>query len=950
MLIRRRGTTDKRIALLSHSSYTSSCTTTIMSRNIVDEPLNMVDGSGPVIDYCGAKNCRTCKLQQLDQNPEFSNKLTGKKFKINFNVTCKSNNFIYLLSCRHVDCTFQYVGMSSKSLNLRLSGHRNHLTNRDKGHPPKYVGEHFTKTHLPSDMIIKPIQMLKAGDDIKSIEDGWMMTLSTVYPYGLNARVDTKKIVDAQRKILNNEMCIYTLFKEIVSNRTGRGSGVTSMENSDNDNIKFDIDNFIQDMLSHDDFPFSIRTRVSQLKLVDVKAVFLYCINTFNTKLDRLSPNEKHIYFTLKDISYFYISRTIPPKLVNKSSHYLVIKFANKLVEYINISKLLQSEDVKNLLPVNDTFRIPNISYSYTPTIRSKVTNYRDAIFSELNHEDMTCDCENSIFKDNNHNHVVTGNLEIIENVELRQLLSKGLNYRENEPPNKHKAIKAFSNGIDAYVEKLSSLLKKPSSYFKPWRDTLLTRIKNRLSKAKSYAFNNILSKPEVKKHLNSLQQKFVFVPVDKAANNVAIICKKFYLQVLQNEIVNSQNFTPSPCSVNDLILEHKQFLEKMHITLDSDNMKLPYLYWLPKFHKEIVGSRFITSGSSCSTKQLSIDLGVGLKFCIKAIKHKSNYDNYYVEANDFYIIDNSKTVMDFLKNYNFAGGRKNISTYDFQTLYTHIPHYQLKSNLKTFVDRVFTIKDKKFLCINKNKSAAFFSQKPHNKLTCFSKKEFIEALSFLIDNSYIIYKGNLFRQIIGIPMGTNSAPHMANIYLHVYEHNYIEQLKSQHKYDDLKRLQHIFRYQDDLFVINDGGLFDSLYKNIYPKEMILKKTNVSPAVVNFLDSTVSIHQGKFVYKLYDKRNEFNFNVINYPYVCGNIPKTPSHGIFISQLIRFCNMNSSFKHYVSNCHDLFTKLVNQNFDVLRLKRNFDVFCGRHFSYWSKFGINIEQYKNDIFKT
>ena len=162
-----------------------------------------------------------------------------------------------------------------------------------------------------------------------------------------------------------------------------------------------------------------------------------------------------------------------------------------------------------------------------------------------------------------------------------------------------------------------------------------------------------------------------------------------------------------------------------------------------------------------------------------------------------------------------------------------------------------------------------------------------------------------------------------------------------------MKRLQYIFRYQDDLFVVNDGGLFDSLYKNIYPREMILKRTNISPAVVNFLDSTVSIHQGKFVYKLYDKRNEFNFNVINYPFACGYIPKTPSHGIFISQLIRFCNMNSSFKHYVSNCHDFYTKLVNQNFDIRRLKRNFDIFCGRHFSYWSKFGINVAQYRNDI---
>ena len=138
--------------------------------------------------------------------------------------------------------------------------------------------------------------------------------------------------------------------------------------------------------------------------------------------------------------------------------------------------------------------------------------------------------------------------------------------------------------------------------------------------------------------------------------------------------------------------------------------------------------------------------------------------------------------------------------------------------------------------------------------------------------------------------------------------------------------------------------------RTFYPKEMVLKRTNVSPAVVNFLDSTISVYQGKFFYKLFDKRNDFNFDVISYPYACGNIPKGPTHGIFVSQLIRFCNMNSSIQNYILNCKKLFSKLVQQRFEEKRLKVKFDEFCRRHFSYWSKFGINIEQHKVDIFGT
>ena len=53
-----------------------------------------------------------------------------------------------------------------------------------------------------------------------------------------------------------------------------------------------------------------------------------------------------------------------------------------------------------------------------------------------------------------------------------------------------------------------------------------------------------------------------------------------------------------------------------------------------------------------------------------------------------------------------------------------------------------------------------------------------------------------------------------------------------------------IFRYQDDVLVVNDNGLFDAIYKDIYPQEMVLKKTNVTPAVVNFLDTTSSVFRG----------------------------------------------------------------------------------------------------------
>ena len=51
---------------------------------------------------------------------------------------------------------------------------------------------------------------------------------------------------------------------------------------------------------------------------------------------------------------------------------------------------------------------------------------------------------------------------------------------------------------------------------------------------------------------------------------------------------------------------------------------------------------------------------------------------------------------------------------------------------------------------------------------------ELVTHTNKIIDNAYIIYNNHLYKQVIGIPMGTNCAPHLANIFLHIYEKQYI--------------------------------------------------------------------------------------------------------------------------------------------------------------------------------
>ena len=90
-----------------------------------------------------------------------------------------------------------------------------------------------------------------------------------------------------------------------------------------------------------------------------------------------------------------------------------------------------------------------------------------------------------------------------------------------------------------------------------------------------------------------------------------------------------------------------------------------------------------------------------------------------------------------------------------------------------------------------------------------------------LIDNSYVTYQAQIYKQVIGIPMGTNAAPQIANVYLHVYEYEYIKLLIEKGDKESLKRLKDIFRYQNDLIAFNDFGLLQNILIDIYPKENV---------------------------------------------------------------------------------------------------------------------------------
>ena len=199
--------------------------------------------------------------------------------------------------------------------------------------------------------------------------------------------------------------------------------------------------------------------------------------------------------------------------------------------------------------------------------------------------------------------------------------------------------------------------------------------------------------------------------------------------------------------------------------------------------------------------------------------------------------------------------------------------------------------------------------------------------------------------------MGNNAGPHLANIYLHIYEFNYIIEHLWHSNVDPkiLLKLIDIFRFQDDLIVFNDDGHLQTILKEIYPQEMVVNNTNISPRKCSYLDLMISVFQGKFLFRLFDKRLSFSFKVISYPFLCGNSPKTASYGVFTSQLNRFCEVNCKFEHFLNDFNALTRKLCDQGFEHSELSRRFDRFYHSQMKLWSKFGKNLMGYKNTLLR-
>ena len=148
--------------------------------------------------------------------------------------------------------------------------------------------------------------------------------------------------------------------------------------------------------------------------------------------------------------------------------------------------------------------------------------------------------------------------------------------------------------------------------------------------------------------------------------------------------------------------------------------------------------------------------------------------------------------------------------------------------------------------------------------------------------------------------------------------------LSSDKQADVIDAFNSTSRYLDDILNINND-YFNNMVSQIYPSELQLNTANNSDTKSRILDLHLSISNDNVSTKLYDKRDDFDFEIVNMPFLDGDVPHSTSYGIYISQLVHFARASSYVTDFNTRNRLLIQKLLKQGYRYNKLRKTFSKF-------------------------
>ena len=279
------------------------------------------------------------------------------------------------------------------------------------------------------------------------------------------------------------------------------------------------------------------------------------------------------------------------PLSTDAKTHFIKLDFINKGIDAKNLPSILSSRSVTETY-----FREkepPIISYTYTKTITSKIFNFSSTLsdldYHQFHNNPSQCEYNTSSHLYQPYGHVITGDLSMIPNSKLRDLIAKGPKYREPCKVDWNRNLSLLYEAVDQYALQWAKWEIVELSVQSSWKEMVKGQIEERISKLKQnfkQPTGKVLQNADVKACLSDLHNKYVFVPADKTPNNIIIICKRYYIETLIKELgldncstrTGNSTYTSCQMSSEDIVSIHDAFMKSLGIGLSDDDKRLPLI------------------------------------------------------------------------------------------------------------------------------------------------------------------------------------------------------------------------------------------------------------------------------------------------------------------------------------------------------------------------------------
>ena len=229
------------------------------------------------------------------------------------------------------------------------------------------------------------------------------------------------------------------------------------------------------------------------------------------------------------------------------------------------------------------------------------------------------------------------------------------------------------------------------------------------------------------------------------------------------------------------------------------------------------------------------------------------------------------------------------------------------------------------------------------------TQMQVIKMLEYPVDIIFVEFGGRIFQQTVGIPMGTNCAPLLADLFLYSYEAEFVQSLLQAGKKQLAQQFNFTYRHIDDVLSLKNTKFAEYL-EFIYPCELEIKRQRRLQPPPYTLDCYLYIYNGKCATRLYDKRDDFNFPVVNFPFLSSNIPSAPAYGVYVSQLIHYARACSNYKDFImmERGKMLTRKLLSQGYQNTKLVPTLKKFYGRHHDLVNPYNVAVSRIVFEVF--